>query len=256
MKKSRTVRLPSPSKLMAAPQGVAWRRVEKVRRIGMQVVALGTEVVVHHVEQHHQPALVGCVDQALQVLRTAIGGVRRERQHAVIAPVAPPRKIGHRHQLERRDAEAGQVVEALDHAGEIAARSESCRRAARRSLPLPRAGHANSSSGQSNASGSTTSDAPMHVIGIEARDRVWHQQARIWPILQAGTGSGCRGRPSGSVSSNQPGIRAPHGQFACVVQAQGHRPDTGRPEAEADAAAFQRFGAEGHRIAPPHDRLR
>jgi hypothetical protein len=37
--------------------------VEELGRIGMQVVAVGSEVVVDHVEEHHQPERVRGVHQ-------------------------------------------------------------------------------------------------------------------------------------------------------------------------------------------------
>jgi hypothetical protein len=49
--------------------------------------ALRAEMVVHDIEQHHQPVAVGRLDQGLQVLWSAIGTVWRVGQRAVVAPV-------------------------------------------------------------------------------------------------------------------------------------------------------------------------
>jgi hypothetical protein len=44
------------------------RRVKKAAGVGVQVVAVGAEVVVDHVEQHHQAARVRRGHQLLQVV--------------------------------------------------------------------------------------------------------------------------------------------------------------------------------------------
>ena len=71
-----------------------WRLVPlgEQRRVAAEVVALGAEVVVDHVEEDHQPAPVGGVDESLEILRAAIGRVGREQVDAVVAPVAAPGK--------------------------------------------------------------------------------------------------------------------------------------------------------------------
>jgi hypothetical protein len=78
----------------------------------VQVVALRAEVVVDDVEQHHQPAGVGGVDQRLEVLRAGRSGCpARTAEHAVVAPVARAGEVGDRHQLDGGDAELDEVVE-------------------------------------------------------------------------------------------------------------------------------------------------
>ena len=64
------------------------------------------------------------LDQRLQILGPAVGGSGRKELHAVIAPVAPPRKLRDRHQLDRGHAERDEIVEPRDRAGEIAALGE------------------------------------------------------------------------------------------------------------------------------------
>ena len=103
-KKSRTGRSPGPSKLMPAPQGVWWRSVKNDSRIGVEVVPGRPEMVVDDVDEHHQAERMGPVDEALEVVRRAVGRVGREGQDAVIAPVAAARELGERHELDRRDA--------------------------------------------------------------------------------------------------------------------------------------------------------
>ena len=75
----------------------------------MQVIAVGAEVVVHHVHQHHQPQAVGLVDQCTQLLGGAVGVLWRERQHAVVPPVALAGELPQRHQLNGSDAQLGQA---------------------------------------------------------------------------------------------------------------------------------------------------
>jgi hypothetical protein len=56
-------------------RGAPWGpmgRVEELRRVDVQVVALGSEVVVDDVEQHHQPARVRRGDERLQRLRRPV----------------------------------------------------------------------------------------------------------------------------------------------------------------------------------------
>ena len=85
-----------------------------------EIIPFGPEVVVDDVEKHHQPARMRGVDQCLEILRPAVAGIRRERQHPVIAPVPAAGKIRQRHQLERGDARCGQVIEFLDRGAECA----------------------------------------------------------------------------------------------------------------------------------------
>ena len=81
--------------------------LEEALGILVQVVPHRAEVIVHHVEEHHEPAPVRLVDQALQIVGAAVGGVRGERHHAVVAPVARAGEVGERHQLDRGDPEVG-----------------------------------------------------------------------------------------------------------------------------------------------------
>ena len=70
----------------AAPGGLRFR--EEVGCITAEVITLGAEMIVDHVEKHHQPAQMGFVDQGFEILRPSIGAVGRVPQHAVIAPIA------------------------------------------------------------------------------------------------------------------------------------------------------------------------
>ncbi len=82
---------------------------EVVGRELAQVVAFGAEVVVHDVQQHRQPVLMGRFHQPPQAGRTAVGAAGREPVHPVVAPVAAAGELGHRHDFQRGDAEVAQV---------------------------------------------------------------------------------------------------------------------------------------------------
>ena len=70
------------------------------RRDGGEVEAVGAEMVVHDVEDDHQPQRLRRFDKALQVVRRAIGEVDGIGQDAVIAPAVPPRELGDGHQFD------------------------------------------------------------------------------------------------------------------------------------------------------------
>ncbi len=94
-----------------------WRlRVgEEARRIAAEKISLRPEVVIDHVEKHHQPSQMRFVDQVLEVFGPAIGAVWRVPQHAVIAPIALAREVRQRHQFECRDPGRHQMIELVDH---------------------------------------------------------------------------------------------------------------------------------------------
>ena len=53
-------------------------------------------------------------------MRAAVGRVRREKIHLVVAPVARAGELADGHQLDGRDAEAFQMAESRDHGVESA----------------------------------------------------------------------------------------------------------------------------------------
>ncbi len=106
----------------AAPRRL---RLGKERwRIAAEVIPLGTEVIVDHVEEHHHSAQMRRVDQGFQIVGAAIGAVGRVPQHAVIAPVARSRKIRQRHQFQSGDSGGGEMIESFDHGAVAAVRHE------------------------------------------------------------------------------------------------------------------------------------
>ncbi len=125
----------------AAPRGL--RVGEELRRDAGEVISLRAEVIVDDVEKHHQPARMRGVDQRLEVLGPAVTAVRRERQHAVIAPVPAAGKIRQRHQLERGNAGRGEVVEPVGDGAECALARERTDMHLGKHRLAPRAGRPN-----------------------------------------------------------------------------------------------------------------
>ena len=101
---------------------VPW--IEIVAAISAEIIAVRTEVVVDHVENDRETALMCRIDQRTQVVRSAIDASRRVKQHAVVTPVACPRKIGDRHDLDCCNAEVDQVIELADRRVEGSLRRE------------------------------------------------------------------------------------------------------------------------------------
>ena len=91
-----------------APRRVAAAR-DQGRRVGAEIVAFRAEVVVDDVEHHRDAVRVRGIDQRLEVLGAPVAGMRREEQHPVVAPAAAAGERGHRHQLDRRHAQGGEV---------------------------------------------------------------------------------------------------------------------------------------------------
>jgi hypothetical protein len=95
-----------------APRGVV--AVAHVRREPLEVVALGAEVVVDHVEHDRETPRVAGVDEPSQTVGPAVGRLRRPQVDAVVAPVAGAGELRDGHDLERGDAELDEVVEPRD----------------------------------------------------------------------------------------------------------------------------------------------
>ncbi len=85
--------------------------VREVRTELGEVVARGSEVVVHDVEHHADAVRVARVDEALQAVGSAIRVMGRVEVDAVVAPPAASRELHHGHQLDRVDAEGGEMLQ-------------------------------------------------------------------------------------------------------------------------------------------------
>src|SRR3546814_6433994 len=94
---------------------------EEIRCVGMEVIAVRSEVVVDDIDEDHQTERVRRVDQLLEFIRRAVGRVRRIRQHPVVAPVARTREVIEWHQFDSGDAELDERRQTLDHAQATAA---------------------------------------------------------------------------------------------------------------------------------------
>ncbi len=107
--------------------GCAPVRVVATREIGAElgeVVTRRSEVVVHHVDHDAESVVVARVDETLEAVGTAVRVVRCEQVDSVVTPSAVAGEFDDGEQLDRVDAERHQVIEALDHRVERAARSE------------------------------------------------------------------------------------------------------------------------------------
>ncbi len=102
------VRNRSPSKLIALPQSVVFL-AEKLRREFGDVVSVGTQMVVDHIQDHAQPQRVRPIDKAPEIVGAAIDMRRREPLHAVVTPTESAGKFGHRHHFQDRDAGFSQL---------------------------------------------------------------------------------------------------------------------------------------------------
>ena len=67
---------------------------------------------------------MGGLNELFEILRPAVCAIGSEWKDAIVTPVAPARKIGHRHQFDCRYSEFRQVVEPTAHSRERPARCE------------------------------------------------------------------------------------------------------------------------------------
>ena len=89
---------------------------EVLARKASQVVAIGPEVVVDHIEQDSKTMAVGLVHELPQIVRAAVQACRREPADAVVAPTELTGELRDWHQLNRTDAEPLQTFE-MDRGG-------------------------------------------------------------------------------------------------------------------------------------------
>ena len=76
------------------------------------------DVVVDDVEDHRQAERVRGVDELLQAVRPAVGGLGRAQVDAVVAPAVRAGELRDRHHLDRRHAELGERLQMRDRAFE------------------------------------------------------------------------------------------------------------------------------------------
>ena len=222
----------------AEVDGGAPGRVQVVaeERLGehMDVCAVRTEMVIHHVQHDHQPKAMRVVDQSLQVVWRAIGSVRRERQHTVIAPVVVARKIRDWHDLDGCDAKGLQFRQALPDACEtthgpgVAFVDDGLvPRAAHpsRMLPVKRPG--------------IDDDAcVMDIACLLPGCGVGHAQPVRQPVAVAGPG---RGKADFAVPAAGGGL---HQRCVASVEFQDHLIGRRRPDTELRGAVPKQLGTE------------
>ena len=135
--------------------------IGEIRRVELrQVCALRTEVVVDDVEHDRDAERVRAIDEAAQIVRTAVRARRRIEAHAVVTPVALARKIRHRHQLDRRDAEVPQRRQPRRRARRTCLQGRTFRRAAGTRPDHWRCARPSRPSVHSKAAGSMICDGP------------------------------------------------------------------------------------------------
>ena len=78
------------------------------------------QVVVNDVEDHRDAMLVGALDEPLERQRASVVGLNRKDMGGVVTPRPVSRELGHRHDLDRIDAELFQMPQTGRHRGELA----------------------------------------------------------------------------------------------------------------------------------------
>src|SRR5580704_18704858 len=78
---------------------------EELRRVGAEIVSFRAKVIVDNIEEDHDSAPVGALHQILEILRPAVTAIGREREDAVIAPIALAWKVCDGHQLYGSDSQ-------------------------------------------------------------------------------------------------------------------------------------------------------
>src|SRR4030066_405497 len=82
-------------------------------------------MIVDHIQNHRQAPLMAGINQPHEPLRTSIRILHRERVNAIIAPVAIPRELSHRHDLNCGYAQILQFIQVWDDGVKGALRSKS-----------------------------------------------------------------------------------------------------------------------------------
>ncbi len=202
---------------------------EELRRVAVQVISIGAEMIIHHVEKDHQAEPVGGIDQRLQLVRRAIGAVRGVGQHAVVTPVVSAGEIIDRHQLDRRDAKLLQPRQSLGDTGKSAHRADmqliQHGFAPWPPTPIPVPPHITSRIHHHAR--------PVHIIRLKPRGGIGHQHAIRQPIPVA------RARPACRVHAEPTVRRALHRQDRAILDRHRHLFLRRRPNAEARAPVGQ-----------------
>ena len=152
-----------------APGGEPVRQVRAERVV---VVALRAEVVVHDVEEDGDAAGMRGVDKLLEPLRAAVRLMDSKPVDAVVAPVSGSGEGLQRHEFDGVDAQLGEVVQLLNHAGEGAGGGEGAHVELVNHHVL--GGDAGPVVIVPREVGAHDLGRAMHALGLEARARIRH----------------------------------------------------------------------------------
>src|ERR1700730_7466656 len=67
-------------------------------------------MVIDHIEDHAESQAVSFIDESPKIVRHAVQMCRRKQVDSVISPAKTSWKIGHRHDLQKRDARCRQLL--------------------------------------------------------------------------------------------------------------------------------------------------
>ena len=79
--------------------------------VDVEVVAVRTEMVVHHIQDDAQSERMRRIHESLERVGIPIDMRRRKEINAVVAPVPPSRKFRERHELDECDADTREFFE-------------------------------------------------------------------------------------------------------------------------------------------------
>ena len=218
---------------------------EEGRRVDGQVIAVGSEMIIDAVEDHHHVASVRGFDEVLEVVRPAVGGVGRVEEHPVVAPVPSPREVGDRHYLDRRDAERREMVEPPDRRRERSLGRKGA------NVQLVDDGLGPGAAGEPVAPVERRRvdhlARPVHVVGLEAARRIGdqHPVRQSEPITRAGPG-----RLGDQLVPALAGRR--HRHRLGVVHRDRDRGGARCPKAEPHATVGRDLGTVRHGMASRH----
>src|SRR6516165_10191750 len=89
-------------------------RIKVPLGIHAHVVAVGSEVVVNHVQKDRQTGLMCGVHKFAQVLRRAVNARGRIDRDTVVTPVPVSREVRDRHQFNGSDPDLFEMLKSLD----------------------------------------------------------------------------------------------------------------------------------------------
>src|ERR1035441_1722772 len=93
-------------------------------RVRPEIISFRAKVVVDNIQQNHQSAVMGTLNQLFEIFGSAVSAIRSEGEDAVVTPVALAGKVGDWHQLHGSDSQIRKIVEPLAHGGERPGRGE------------------------------------------------------------------------------------------------------------------------------------